>query len=106
MFWPSFDDGKAANRIESLVVYSTQPALLRGALLELAHFVHNESPFPRGDMWISGRQIGPGDLQIDSRLLARLVLGVEQPQCGVPVLGPQAFLLSRDVILAPENVSP
>jgi hypothetical protein len=52
---------------------------------------------------INRHQIGPGDLQVDGRLLVRFVFGVKNPQgCGF-VTGFQTGLFAGDPILNEKN---
>jgi hypothetical protein len=65
----------------------------------LEAFVHDELPGAGGNLWIGGRKIGAGDLQINGRGFTGLVFGVQE-SCGLrPVIGMQTLLFARQFIM-------
>ena len=82
--------------IEGLVLDGGLPALQGGTLLKLQDFLHDVLPIPFGHLWIDGHQVGAGDLQVNGRLLVRLVLGVKNALGGDFVPGWQAGLFAGE----------
>ena len=75
------------------------PALQGGTLLKLQDLLHDVLPIPFGHLRIDGHQVGAGDLQVNGRLLVRLVLGVKNSLRRHLVAGLQTGLFAGDAIL-------
>jgi hypothetical protein len=54
------------------------PALLSRTTLDFDDLLYHHLPSSFGSFWITGSQIGAGDVAIDGRLLLRLVLYVQE----------------------------
>ena len=98
--------GKAAETVQALVLGDNQPAHLGDAVLELHQFVHDILPASLADLRIADEQVSAGDLEVDDRLLMRLVAGVEEAFGDRAVLGLEGFLAPGVVVLAPEDLPP
>src|SRR6266511_1339686 len=105
MFGPRLEDWKGPKRIERVLLERTHVTFARAPLLGLDHFVHDDLPGARHDVWIAGGQIGAGDLQIDGWLTVGLVLGVQQAQGFDAVGGAQTFLLARHIVVEVETTA-
>ena len=79
------------------------PALQGGTLLKLQDLLHDVLPIPFGHLRIDGHQVGAGDLQVNGRLLVRLVLGVKKSLGGDFVPGLQAGLFAGDAVFNEED---
>lgn len=99
VFRAGFQDGQLSDGVECLVPHCPHPAILGWALFELGGFVHDELPGAGGNLRVRGRQIRAGDLQIDGRLLARLVFRVQKPYRLRAVTGLQTLLFARQIIV-------
>ena len=106
MLRPRLQEGEAAEVVQALVLRGDQPAHLGDAVLELHQFVHDILPASLADLRIADEEVGAGDLEVDDRLLMRLVAGVEEAFGDRAVLGLERFLAPGVVVLAPEDLPP
>ena len=71
---------------------------MRRAGLGLGHFVHRHLPGPLRHFRVGGRQIRPGNVQIEHRLAVGFVLGMQKREGFGFVLGAQGLLLLPVVV--------
>ena len=99
LFGLGFEQRQRTDRIESLVLDGSLPALEGRIFLEFDDFLHGILPTAADHQRINRHQIGAGDLHVDGRLLVRLVFRVKNPLgCGF-VSGFQTGLFTGDPIL-------
>jgi len=99
MFRLGFDQGDAFDRIVSFVFGSAKPPILIRAPFALDDFVQGVLPGALADQRVAGAQVGPGDLQVDGRLLIGFVAGTQQALCDRFLARAQRLLLFRDSVL-------
>jgi hypothetical protein len=76
----SFQNSQIADEVKCLVLHRHNMAGVGVAGLGLRHFVHRRPPSAVRHFGVGGRQIRPGDLQIQDGLAVGFVLGMKQCQ--------------------------
>lgn len=100
-----FDDDRIADEVQRPFLCGSFPTQTGDAVLKFDHLVHDVLPTSLTDAWIAHQQVGPGDLEVDDRLLMGLVAGVEKAFGDRALLGLERFLPPRVVVLAPEDLA-
>ena len=86
MLGASFKHRNLPNTVVGVILAGPSPAFLRCAALHLDNLLHHCLPGAPGGFWITGCQIGAGNMAIYSRLLLCLILDVQKPlSCGFVV---------------------
>src|SRR5688500_11305755 len=89
----------AADRIVGRVPHAPVMAGLGRPAVRFAHLVHDHLPSALGYLRVGGRQVSPGNLEIEDGLAKCLILGMEERASFSFVFCSQARLPPRGVVL-------